>query len=179
MKIYLVRHGQTEANYEGKLQGRSNQSLNETGIRQIKKLKEQLKDKKLDICFTSPLARAWETAIILAGDRVYITEDKRIIERELGNFEGRIKEEYDSKKYWDYNLNTDEEGVERIQDVVARSKEFLDEIKEKYPGKNILIVSHGAVVRALHHLLIGTDLNKKKDLTSLEINNAFFKEYEI
>ena len=180
LKIYLVRHGETEANYEGKMQGKSDQySLTERGVRDTKKLKEHLKDKPIDLCITSPLKRTWETAMILVGDRVYIEEDTRLIERDLGEFERKNDTEYDHKKYWDFKLNTDEQGVEKVGDIISRCESFLKDIKEKYPNQNILIVSHKAVIRALHHLLIGTDFNKEKDLTSLEINTSFFKEYQL
>ena len=179
MKIYLVRHAQTEANYQGLLQGRTNTPLSEAGVRDAVKLKEKLKGKPLDICITSPLSRTWQTAMILAGDKTYILEDERLIERNLGNFEGKSRTLYDAKKYWDYELNSGEEGVEKIQDVISRAKSFLDELKEKYSDKSVLIVSHGAVVRALDHLLNNVDFKTKKDLTKMPIENSFFKEYEI
>lgn len=179
MKIYLVRHAQTEANYQGLLQGRTNTPLSEAGVRDAVKLKEKLKDKPLDICITSPLSRTWQTAMILAGDKTYILEDERLIERNLGNFEGKSRTLYDAKKYWDYELNSGEEGVEKIQDVISRAKSFLDELKEKYSDKSVLIVSHGAVVRALDHLLNNVDFKTKKDLTKMPIENSFFKEYDI
>lgn len=179
MKIYLVRHGQTDANYEGRMQGRGNKlALNETGVRETKRLKEKLKGKQIDLCITSPLKRTWETAVILVGDQVYIEQDSRLIERDLGEYEDAFRQEYDVKKYWDYALNSNDCGVERIRDILKRSKDFLEDIKEKYPNQNILIVSHGAIIRSLHHLLIGTDFEKEKDLTKLEINNSFFREYD-
>ena len=175
MKIYLVRHGQTEENYEGKMQGRKDTTLNETGVRETKKLKE----KEIDLCITSPLKRTWETAMILVGDRVYIEENERLIERGLGEFEGKSRKDYNYKKYWDYQLNSNEKGVEKIQDVFKRSEDFLSDIKKKYKDKNILIVSHGAVIRALHHLLKNTDLEKSKNLANFKIDNTFFEEYEV
>ncbi len=179
MKIYLVRHGQTEENYEGRMQGRKDTTLNETGVRETKKLKEKLKEKEIDLCITSPLKRTWETAMILVGDRCYIEEDERLIERELGKFEGKKRKDYDYKKYWDYQLNSGDKEVERVQDVFKRSEEFLIDIKKRYKGKNILIVSHGAVIRALHHLLKETDLKKTKNLANFKIDNTFFEEFEI
>jgi len=180
MKIYLVRHGQTEANYEGIMQGKSDQySLTETGVREVKKLKERLKDKQVDLCITSPLKRTWETAMILVGDRVYILEDERLIERDVGIFEGNKRTGYDAKKYWNYKLNSGDQGVEKVRDIISRCEDFLKDLKEKYPDKNILIVSHGAVIRALHHLLVGTDFKKETDLTKLKIDNSFFQEYNV
>lgn len=179
MKIYLVRHAQTEANYQGLLQGRTNTPLSEAGIRDAQKLKEKLNGKPLDICITSPLSRTWQTAMIMAGDRTYILEDERLIERNLGNFEGKSRTLYDAKKYWDYELNTGEEGVEKIQDVIERAENFLNELKEKYNDKSVLIVSHGAVVRALDHLINNVNFKEKKDLTKMPIENSFFKEYDV
>ena len=68
MKIYLVRHGETDANKNGILQGQGlNYQLNDTGVRQATKLKNELRNVNFDLCFTSPLIRAWSTAMIIVG----------------------------------------------------------------------------------------------------------------
>lgn len=180
MKIYLVTNGQTDANIEGILEGRSNRlSLNDIGIRSIKKIKEKLKEKPLDIAFTSPLIRCWETAIIIAGDRALIQQEERLTERDLGEYEGQKKEEYNQKKYWDYRLNTDEKKVEKIQDVIARCESFLDEILQKHEDQSVLIVAHESIILILHHLLHQTDFKKEKNLLRLKVEDAFFEEVEI
>ena len=89
MKITLVRHAETEWNYENKLQGRQNMELNETGIRQAKRLKTKLSSISYDYCYMSPLIRTVQTAIILIGDRVETIPDKRLVERYLGELEGK------------------------------------------------------------------------------------------
>ena len=160
MKIALVRHAETEWNYEGKIQGRKNMELNETGIRQAKKLKTKLSDLSYDYCYMSPLIRTVQTAIILIGDRVETIPDKRLVERDFGELEGKPIKLYDAKKYWNYNLNCGESGIEPVQDIFKRCEDFLDYIKNKYDDDtSILIVSHGAPVRALHHILSNTDRN--------------------
>lgn len=174
MKLTLVRHGQTEYNYEQKIQGISNIPLNDTGRRQCKKLKEQIKEKKYDICFSSPLVRAMETAMILVGEKVQINMDARLIERNMGNLENSNREKYDIKKYWDYNLNCDDNNVERIQDIFDRCNRFINYIKENYEDKSILIVSHGAPIRAIHHILNKTELNT--NLVDFEIDNCYIEE---
>ena len=178
MKIYLVRHGETDANKNHIMQGQSqNLQLNENGIRQATILKNKLKDIKIDACFTSPLIRAWSTAMILVGDRVEIKEDKRLIERYLGNLEGKNRSLYDVSKYWDYNLNFHEEEVEPIQDIFKRCGSFIDDLKKNYHDNDtILIVSHGAVTRCLHHILKNSDLNK--NLLDFKIENCYCREYE-
>ena len=177
MKITLVRHGQTESNYLNVLQGQVNNLMNDTGRRQCKALAMSIKEKHYDYCYMSPLVRCVETALILIGDRVEMIPDKRLIERNLGELEGRPREEYNAFKFWDYKLNRSDYGVEPIQDIFKRCGEFLDYIKEKHAGKDILIVTHGAPYRALRHLLLNHDLND--NLLDNEINNCMMEEFEI
>lgn len=161
MEIYLVRHAETDANKNKVMQGQTqNLQLNENGIRQATNLKNKLKDIKFDMCFTSPMIRTRSTAMILVGDRVEIKEDKRLIERYLGNLEGKDRKTYNVSKYWDYNLNSNDESVEPIQEVFKRCKSFINDLKEKYNDNDtIIIVSHGATTRCLHHILKNTNLS--------------------
>jgi len=177
MKIILVRHGETEANYEGIMQGQGlNYPLNDKGIRQAQRLSQELKKTKIDVCFTSPLARTWQTAMILVGDRVEIKEDKRLIERNLGEFEGVKRDKYDPIKYWDYNLNNKDNGVEGVKEIFERCQNFLDNIYEKFPDSTVLIVSHMAVIRTLHHIISKSDL--ESNLLTFKIDNCYCKECE-
>lgn len=175
--ICLVRHAQTDFNKEEKIQGRSNNSdLNDKGLRQVKDLRKKISSIDFDICFSSPLLRTVETAFGLVGDRVLIERDNRLVERDLGELEGKDRSLYDSKKYWDYKLNCKEHGVEGVKELFLRCRDFLDYINEKYAGKNVLIVSHAAVIRAFHFLLSNTDL-ESSDLTFF-VENCFFERFD-
>ncbi len=176
MKICLVRHGQTESNFEGVIQGRKNVELNDTGRRQCKKLKEKIKDNHYDFCYMSPLLRTVETAIIIIGDRVETAPDDRLIEREMGELTDKKREEYDTVKYWDYNLNSGDLGVEKVQDIFNRCRDFLRYIFEKYDDETIMIVSHSAVLRCLRHLLLGSDLDGN---LLYPIGNCYYEEIEV
>lgn len=178
MKIYLVRHAETDANRNGIMQGQSeNLQINDKGIIDARIIKMQLSKINFKKCYTSPLIRCWSTAMIVAGDRTEIIEDKNLIERYLGNYEGKHKDTYDINKYWDYNLNSDDGGVEPIQDIFDRCNNFLESIKDKYNDEdNILIVSHSGVIRTLYHIINKTDLNS--NLVNFDINNCFYKELE-
>lgn len=177
MKIALVRHGETVYNQLGKIQGISNIPLSDEGRRQCQKLKERIKDKKYDVCFASPLIRTMETAMILVGDKVLINPDNRIIERNMGELEGKPREEYDYIKYWDYKLNCGEMDIEKIQDMFKRCEDFINYLKEKYNDKSILIVTHSATLRVLHHILNKTDLNKK--IPDFPVDNCYYEEIEV
>ena len=90
MKIYYVRHGQTDWNLAQKMQGgESEKDLNATGIKQAQKTKQELENVKYDIIIRSPMHRAEQTADIINEDRnVEIIVDERLRERRLGEFEG-------------------------------------------------------------------------------------------
>lgn len=178
MKITLVRHAQTDANYESVMQGLKNNLLNDTGRRQCQKLREEIKDIKFDYCYMSPLARTVETAMILIGDRVEMIPDKRLLERDMGNLEGAAVAQYDAKKYWNYELNCSDDGVEDIQSIFERCENFLSYILEKYDeSSHILVVSHGAPLRALYHLLKQTRLTR--NLLDIAIGNCYCETFEV
>lgn len=177
MKITLVRHAETEQNFLKKIQGRENHILNDTGRRQVLRLKMKLKDKKYDVCFVSPLTRCMETALVSVGDRVLMITDERLIEREMGEFEGRPSEEYNLYKYWDYDLNKDDFGVEPVKDLFDRCRDFLNYIKKDYSDKNIIIVTHSAPYRALRHLLLNHKISGK--MLDGKIDNCQVEEFEV
>lgn len=177
MKITFIRHGETEYNRQKRIQGKSNIMLNDVGRRMVHHLKDKIKEEHYDICFTSPLISAMETAMILVGDRVEIVRDSRLIERNLGNIEGKTIEYYDPKKYWDYSLNCGDEGVEKIKDLFQRCEEFITFLEKNYENKSILIVSHGATIRVFHHILRHTDLNS--DLLDFKIENCYMEKIDL
>ena len=177
MKITLIRHGETENNYDGIINGRANILMNDSGRRQCKRLREKINDKKYDYCYMSPLVRCVETAMILIGDRVEMIPDKRLIEREIGEFEGKPMETYDIDSYWDLKLNSDDDGVEPIKDVIDRCLDFYNYIIEKHKDESILIVTHNAPYRILRHILLGHDLSG--NLLNGSIVNCQIEEFEI
>ena len=177
MIIGLVRHGQTEENFLGKIQGRKNNMMNDTGRRQCQRLREKILKTNYDFCYMSPMIRCVETAMILIGDRVEMIPDKRLIEREMGKMEGKPRVEYNAYQFWNYTLNRSDFGVEPVQDVFKRCEEFLDYIMEKHKDKNILIITHGSPYRAIRHLLKKTKL--KGPLLDGNIENCQYEVFEL
>ena len=154
MKILITRHGQTDWNVLGKIQGQTDIELNDNGRQQAKETGELIKNENIDIIITSPLKRAKETAkIINENFNVTIIEDNRLMERNFGKSEGLTKDDRRKLKeinpevndVWNYNKNIDFNGMETMQDFCNRIYKFLDEIINKYRYKNILIVTHGGV----------------------------------
>lgn len=138
--IYLVRHGQTDWNLQGKNQGQTDTELNQTGIEQAKVIAEQLKSIKFDVVLSSPLKRALKTAQIIYDG--IITPDDRLIERCNGELEGCIG----SNALINFaDPNDTRYGVEPLPVFRKRITEFWDDVMKKYLGKNVLVVTHAGI----------------------------------
>ncbi len=162
MRLYIIRHGVTEWNALKKVQGAADIPLAPEGIRLAKITGEALKDVPFDICFTSPLKRAEETARLVLGDRasrIPVIPDKRIQEIDFGVLEGtRFKDENGKILSEEMEIFFSEpqkfkrpENGENIPDILARTRDFWEE-KIHDPSledKTVLIASHGCAVRAL------------------------------
>lgn len=154
MKIIITRHGQTDWNVLGKLQGQTDVELNDVGRKQAEEVGKMIQDENINLIITSPLKRAKETAeIINKYLDANLIEDDRLKERRFGKSEGITKEYLREKKLnypeindvWNYNKNIDFNDMERMHDFCDRVYGFLDEIIEKYKDNNVLIVCHGGV----------------------------------
>lgn len=179
MKILLTRHGQTDWNVLGKIQGCTDTELNQTGIEQAKIAREKLLNYDIDIIITSPLKRAKKTAeIINEGRNIPLTESNGIIERNFGEFEGKTAKEFNFDEIWNYKLNKKYENAESVLDVFDRVENFLYDLKEKYPDKTVLLVTHGGIsvpIRAhFEGIPEGTDV-----LRGLGLENCEIREYEM
>ena len=160
-KIFLVRHGQDTDNAAGILNGRRDTELTELGREQARNVAEKLRDNNVEIIYTSPLKRAYETARIIATELGIdeVIADEHLIEREFGVLTG--KPVSDISKYTDKILPTDRvnyflevEGAEDFPTLLLRGRKILNEIRQRHPDKNVLIVTHGDIgkmIRAAYH----------------------------
>ena len=179
MKIYYVRHGQTDWNLERKMQGGGTEkALNETGIKQANETRKKLENSKYDIVICSPMNRAKQTAEIINKDKnVQTIIDERIRERKLGELEGHEITEKIEKQIWDYDLNYQIQGGESLHEFENRILNFLEEIKKKYSDKNVLIVAHGGVAKVIKTHLYG--MPKSRNLSDISTKNCEIIEAEI
>ena len=160
MRLYIIRHGETELNVKRRFQGRSDIPLNEEGRRLARITAEALEDVPFSRIYTSPLKRAYETAMIIKGVRdIPVMTEPRIIEISFGEYEGLCC----GKK--DYNIPDPEfmnffdrpeaykppRGAEGIEELKARTADFLAEIvhNKDMEGDTILVSTHGAALRGL------------------------------
>lgn len=146
MEILLTRHGQTDWNLLKKVQGKADIELNETGIQQAETIRDSLKEERIDLILCSPLKRAIQTAeIINQGRNIRMIIDERVSERDFGEFEGMPNTDFDFNAFWSYKQNLKYDKAENIKDFFRRVYNFLDNIKNEYAGKRILIVAHGGI----------------------------------
>ena len=145
--IGFVRHGITEWNERGVIQGRSNIPLNERGKQQAQALGERLaQEGNWDIIISSDMMRAEETANIISANLGLnnVILDERIREIDCGQLEGTNEEMRVNK--WGADWRKLDLGMESFENVAGRGSDFLMDISERYKGKRILIVSHGAII---------------------------------
>jgi broad specificity phosphatase PhoE len=157
--LYLVRHGETEYNRRGLMQGqRIDAPLNRNGIAQARALGERFCPVALDAIYVSPLRRAMETArpVIDCHADVPLHVDGELAEMSWGELEGRsIDEVGDTLRFlagrWKQGAFDDRVGGgESILDVASRARRALDRILERHAGGDtVLAVTHGRYLRVL------------------------------
>jgi len=174
MKLYVMRHGETITNQIHLISGNNETDLTENGIKQAKQARKYLENIEFDYVFTSPLSRARITASHITNKSIII--DKRLIERDYGSFDLKRKCDVDYDGFWNYHTNLINDG-ENIKDILKRVENLITDLKNKYPDKNILLVTHSGVARAIHYYITG--IPKDGDLTTLEIPNCAVRVYEI
>lgn len=186
MRVYLVRHGETGWNRIHKLQGQSDIELNDVGRELAKVTAEGLKDIEFDLIYSSPLKRAYETALILRRDRQQdILTDSRLLEIDFGAGEGGpIPKRTDKTSDPIYNFEFDMDnyippkGGETFDEIFKRTADFWD--KEIVPLKdrceNILIVGHGCMNRTILNRILNRPL---KDFWNIKLDNCAVSVIEL
>jgi len=166
MRLYMMRHGQTDWNKKHLWQGRTDIPLNENGRYVAELTREGMKDISFDVAFCSPLCRAKETAeIVLRGRDVELIEDERIIEMGFGPYESKDMRQLDAGMETFFKAPDQykgPEGVETFESVLERVNSFLKELcaNPSYQHSNILIATHGAALRGLVCAIRGNDISK-------------------
>ncbi len=153
MDLIYLRHGKTDWNTEGRLQGRTDVPLNEEGMAGASAAGEILKKYTFDAVYCSPLLRTRQTLQYAYPNADPILDD-RIMEWCFGRFEGQKMPRDFFAHWWTFG-QAREDGVELIEDVVERAKAFYREVKDKYPDGRILVVSHGGFSASLQGAIYG------------------------
>ncbi len=153
MKIWILRHGETDWNVQWRMQGQTDIPLNEKGKAQAQEAAERLKNTKFDAVYSSPLVRARETAETIAAPHgLHVITDDRLKEMAFGEFEGTTPEYNKINPNRELFFTAPEKyipsGGETIEEAEERSGDFVRSLKTK-DYENVLVVTHGALARAL------------------------------
>jgi isoleucyl-tRNA synthetase/GNAT superfamily N-acetyltransferase len=153
-KIFVVRHGQGEHNVADIVSSdiNDNVALTKIGKQQAEATGNLLKEKQVDVIFCSPLLRARQTAEILKQTSeigAKIIFDERIKEIDCGTLDRATLEEWKQQFTKKNRFYENPHQGESQSDVEQRVLAFLRDVQEKHGNKNVLIVSHGAVVRTV------------------------------
>ena len=159
MKLYIIRHGETDLNAKSVMQGWVDPPINQSGRELAAMTGQAMKDIRFDRCISSPLSRARETAEIVlreSGNEIPITTDDRLREMSCGDIEEKnITEMGDAARLFfvdPFRFPGFPNG-ETIQDLCSRTQEFFRELTAVDDGKTYLISTHGCAMRAMLNYL--------------------------
>ncbi|MBF4693637.1 histidine phosphatase family protein [Fusibacter ferrireducens] len=173
LEIYMARHGQTEWNVLGRMQGWLNSPLTESGIQSAHYLGREIRPLEFDAYYSSPSNRALNTLQIATNNAVHITCDDRLREIGLGSWQGMLSEDIEKKypkAYREYYFEPEKFKLEdgenyhmlykRVDDFV---RELLDRHFEANRFKRVMIVTHGVTLMMLRLIFNGDQIHKIKD----------------
>lgn len=148
--LYLVRHGETDWNSQGRFQGRAEIELNEKGKKQAAECTKYLKNFSFDAILTSPLSRAVQTANIISKEMGIkeVTIITGLIEKDMGEATGLSSEERKSR--FKDGIIPKAETREQIKKRVFDTLNLIDEL---YTDKNLIVVTHGGIIKFIMDIL--------------------------
>ena len=169
-RLFLVRHGATDATEEGRFSGSTSAQLSDQGRWQAARLGDRLSPENISAVYASPLSRAMDTAQIIAQHcRLAVTTRDGLREISHGHWEGLTREDVerqfaDEYAAWESDPFTfaplgGESGVA----VLARALPVLRDVVTAHPGERVLVVSHKATLRLLLSSLLGFDARGYRD----------------
>lgn len=169
LKVYFIRHGETEWNACGRIQGMTDVELNAKGLAQAQVLAERLSEEDdIVALYSSPLRRAYTTGEII-GRRLGLAPitDRRLVERDMGLVEGmtgdEVRERFPEIHFaWkEGNKRVPFPGEERREDFQRRLREFLDDIQTRHIDHKVAVVTHGGAMGMIMATVMHLDLDRR------------------
>jgi 2,3-bisphosphoglycerate-dependent phosphoglycerate mutase len=182
-ELIIVRHGETEWNLDGRMQGHSDSNLTPLGLRQAEAIAVGLADEKIDAIFASDLGRTMKTAEAVSKAKgLVITPDSRLRERDMGIFQGlsideirqRFPQEYEqfASRRPDYAI-PDGESMQQCHDRVIAG---VQAIADRNPGSCLVIMTHGGPLSAVFRHTMGLAVNAPRRWS---LFNASINRFEV
>lgn len=177
MEIYVVRHGRVPSNDKKIVGGRTNEQLTEVGIKQAEYVKDKLKDISFDAIFSSNVKRAVQTAEIINIHELVIHLDERIAERDPGLMLGRSRKDIDKAMWNSLSLDRTPEGTETLKLGLIRTRDFLNDVYDKYQEKKVLIVTHNFICKCIWMLV--NDITESDQISEFFQDNDEIRKYKM
>lgn len=162
MKLYIIRHGQTDWNLEGKIQGRRDIPLNAMGRIQAAALADGMKNRPVTAVYSSPQLRAMETAAFIGRVQgIPVTEIPELVEIGYGEWEGRTSQDIlttDREQYeawWRHPATVAMPGGETVNQVDERCRQAWRRIRSEIKGDAAVVAHGGTLAHFMVHLLEG------------------------
>ena len=178
--LFLIRHGETDWNVEGRYQGQADPPLNDRGLRQAHELGDKLASVNLDLLYTSPLLRSEQTAEIISRKlAIPFYKDERLMEINQGKWQTRLRSEIEALypdlfRRWETEpWEVTPPGGESLEQVGQRVFAAIDELLQKHSGKRIGIVSHRIPIALIKMRFQGLDPDVVR---LLKLSNAYYEE---
>lgn len=184
MKLVLVRHGVSEQNIGDMVSGgNSNPKLTGKGIKNIQKISQHIDENKVDLVYSSPLTRAYETARLLTPNKS-IQVDNRLKEMDFGAWDGshanELRKDYpdafDFMGMFNNNYAKYAANSESYDDITRRTREFLKGLKQVGRHKTVLVVCHGVTIRGFLSAIFGLDTSEFTNVANVGFSEVIFDE---
>lgn len=163
LTVYVVRHGQTDWNRDGRIQGGTDNPLNATGREQAANLARQFTGRRIDAVYSSTHLRARQTAAVFEGRAPIIGLDE-LRERNFGRFEGGNEKDAAFVAEWNkrrFTWTDDMDGGESLESQARRAEAALRQVRSRHKsGEAVVIVAHGGINPLLVSALIGVPLQE-------------------
>ena len=171
LRLYIARHGETDWNLEHRLQGWTDRPLNETGRRQAVELADALKGIRLDAIYSSTLSRSRDTARTVAGNTMTVKSLDGLRERNYGHYQGGSDTAPEYLRRLDDWTDRLDDG-ESLNQLLARSRDGLAQIRREHPTGNVLIVAHRITNQMLLRALL--DITPEQTVKIVQDNDEVY-----
>lgn len=175
MKIHVIRHAQTNTNKQG-IMGGIEEDINETGIIQCHEVAQKIKNMDFDLIISSPATRTKHVTELINVNNLPVIYDDRLIERDIGKYEGCVYKNIDAFDFWNYYPKKYLD-LESMQSVCERVDDFIRFIQEKHSDKKLLIVTHAGT--ALGFYCNEHGIPEDGDLSNFGQGNCEIREYDV
>jgi len=171
LRLYIARHGETDWNVLHRLQGWTDRPLDETGRRQAVELAETLKGIRLDAIYSSTLSRSRDTATTVAAKTMAVKSLDGLRERNYGHYQGGSDTDPEYLRRSNDWADRLDDG-ESLNQLLARSRESLTQIRREHPSGNVLIVAHRITNQMILRALL--DLTPEQTVKIVQDNDEVY-----